>query len=304
MTLAIYKKEAKAMIQLGLPIVVSQLGIVAMGVADTIQVGGIEGKSAVSVAASGLSNSLSFTIAIIGILTLGVVAPMISKAEAEKNGKMIGLLFKATKRVALQLALATFVLCLILGFFLDKIGQEQEVATIAQPYNLVIAASMIPLFIFVALRQLSDGLGRTQIAMTVTLVALALNILLNWLFIYGIGFFPRLELLGAGIATLLSRIFMAATLWWAISKEPLFKPYLADKTDEFKGLINKIFKVGLPSGLQGFFEVAVFAAAVVVIGWYGKYQQASHQIAINMCSVTYMMITGLASAGGIRVGHY
>ena len=88
------------MIQLGLPIVVSQLGIVAMGVADTIQVGGIEGKSAVSVAASGLSNSLSFTIAIIGILTLGVVAPMISKAEAEKNGKMIGLLFKATKRVA------------------------------------------------------------------------------------------------------------------------------------------------------------------------------------------------------------
>ena len=70
------------------------------------------------------------------------------------------------------------------------------------------------------------------------------------------------------------------------------------------GMIFKIFKIGLPSGLQGFFEVAVFAAAVVVIGWYGKYQQASHQIAINMCSVTYMMITGLASAGGIRVGHY
>jgi multidrug resistance protein, MATE family len=304
MNLAIYKKEAKEMIELGLPIVVSQLGIVAMGVADTIQVGGIAGKSAVSVAASGLSNSLSFTIAIIGILTLGVVAPMISKAEAEKNGKMIGLLFKATKRVALQLALATFVLCLILGFFLSKIGQEQEVVALAQPYNIVIAASMIPLFIFVALRQLSDGLGRTQIAMTVTITALAMNILLNWLFIYGIGFFPRLELLGAGIATLLSRIFMAVMLWWVISKEPLFKPYLADKTDEFKHLINKIFKVGLPSGLQGFFEVAVFAAAVVVIGWYGKYQQASHQIAINMCSVTYMMITGLASAGGIRVGHY
>ena len=106
-----YKKEASEMVRLGLPIVVSQLGIIAMGVADTIQVGNIEGKSAVSVAASGLSNSLIFTIAIIGLLALGVVAPMISKAEAEKNTEEINLLLKATKRVALYLGFFTFFLC-------------------------------------------------------------------------------------------------------------------------------------------------------------------------------------------------
>lgn len=299
-----YKKEAIEVIRLGLPIVVSQLGIVAMGVADTIQVGSIEGKSAVSVAASGLSNSVAFTVAIIGILTLGVVAPMISKAEAELNKAEIVLLFKAVKRVAIQLSAATFLICVVVSLYLDKMGQEPEVVSIAQPYSIVIAASMVPLFIFTALRQLSDGLGRTQLAMLVTLSALGLNIFLNWVLINGIGFFPLWELFGAGIATLLSRIYMAIALWWFIKKEAIFQEYVKKIQGDFKHLTLKIYKIGLPSGFQGFFEVAVFAAAVVVIGWYGKYQQAAHQIAINMCSVTYMMVTGLASAGGIRVGHF
>lgn len=304
MNLKPYKKEATEVIKLGLPIIISQLGIVAMGVADTMQVGSIEGKSAVSVAAAGLSNSVSFTIAIIGILTLGVVAPMISKAEAEDNKKEVGLLFRAVNKVAWQMGLATLGICLLLGEFLDKMGQEREVIEIAKPYNMLIALSMIPLFLFVSLRQLSDGLEKTRIAMVVTLSALILNIILNWGFINGIAFFPRLELLGAGLATLLSRIYMALALWWIIKREKHFQEYLNVEKESLKNLITKIYKIGLPSGFQGFFEVAVFAAAVVVIGWYGKYQQAAHQIAINMCSVTYMMMTGLASAGGIRVGHF
>ena len=157
-----YKKEALVMFQLGLPIVVSQLGIVAMGVADTIQVGSIEGKSAVSVAASGLSNSLIFTIAIIGLLALGVVAPMISKAEAEKNTEEINLLLKATKRVSLYLGFFTFFLCFTLGFFLDRLGQDAEVVAIAEPYNRVIALSILPMLIFVGLRQLSDGWAKLK----------------------------------------------------------------------------------------------------------------------------------------------
>lgn len=304
MNLEQYKKEAKEVIQLGLPIIISQLGIVAMGVADTMQVGSIEGKSAVSVAAAGLSNSVSFTIAIIGILTLGVVAPMISKAEAEGNKKEVGLLFRAVNKVAWQMGLVTLAICLFLGEFLDKMGQENEVVDIAKPYNMLIALSMIPLFFFVALRQLSDGLEKTRMAMIVTLSALILNIILNWCLINGIAFFPRLELLGAGLATLLSRIYMALALWWIIKKDNQFQAYFNIEKESLKNLVIKIYKIGLPSGFQGFFEVAVFAAAVVVIGWYGKYQQAAHQIAINMCSVTYMMMTGLASAGGIRVGHF
>jgi multidrug resistance protein, MATE family len=299
-----YKTEASEMLRLSLPIIISQLGIVGMGVADTIQVGQIEGRSAISVAASGLSNSLFFTIAIIGILTLGVVAPMISKAEAEKNRTEINHLCQATLRVALILGLITLILCFFLTTSFQFMGQDPDVIALAKPYTFVISISVIPLFLFVGLRQLSDGLGKTQMAMYVTLSALLLNVFLNWLLINGIGFLPRLELLGAGIATLLSRIFMASTLWFLIKKEAIFKPYMAKTKANLNTLIKKIIKIGVSAGMQGFFEVAVFAGAVVIIGWYGKYQQAAHQIAISMCSVTYMMVTGMSAAGGIRVGHF
>ena len=299
-----YKKEASEMVRIGMPIVVSQLGLIAMGVADTIQVGNIEGKSAVSVAAAGLSNSLIFSIAIIALLALGVVAPMISKAEAENDSAEITLLLKATKRVAIILGTITVILCYIMGYFLDRLGQDLEVVALAQPYNRLIALSIFPMLIFVGLRQLSDGLGKTQLAMAVTLSALIINIVLNWIFINGIGFIPRLELIGAGVATVISRVYMAIALWWLISRDSKFTPYLLPIQGDIKHLIKKILKIGLPSGMQGFFEVAVFAGAVLIIGWYGKYQQAAHQIAINLCSVTYMMVTGIAAAGGIRVGHF
>jgi multidrug resistance protein, MATE family len=299
-----YKSEALAMLKLGVPIIISQLGMIGMGVADTIQVGSIEGNGAASVAASGLSNSLFFTIGIIGMSTLGVVAPMISKAKAEGNPREVNQLFRAVKRVAIFLAIATSILILLLGQFLHLLGQDTEVVTLAKPYNVVIAFSVVPLFWFIGLRQLSDGVGRTGIAMFVTLTALLLNVLLNWIFINGIAGFPRWGLFGAGVATLLSRLYMVAAIWLTIRRDTTFKPYLDIPPQPFRHLIKRILTIGLPAGAQGFFEVAVFAGAVVIIGWYGKYQQAAHQIAINLCSVTYMMVVGIASAGGIRVGHY
>lgn len=304
LTLKKYKTEAYDMLRLSLPIIISQLGIVGMGVADTIQVGQIEGRSAISVAASGLSNSLFFTIAVIGMLALGVVAPMISKAEAEENRSEINHLFNAAIRVASILGLITLVLCFFLTIFFQYMGQDPDVIALAKPYTFVITISVIPMFLFVGLRQLSDGLGKSQLAMYVTLSALLLNIFLNWVLINGIGFLPRLELLGAGIATLLSRIFMASALFFLIKKEDIFKPYLIKTKANLDDLVKKIIKIGVSAGMQGFFEVAVFAGAVVIIGWYGKYQQAAHQIAISMCSVTYMMVTGISAAGGIRVGHF
>jgi multidrug resistance protein, MATE family len=304
MTVKTVKQEVIEMLQLGLPIIISQLSMVAMGVADTIQVGQIEDKSAVSVAAAGLSNSLFFTLAIIGLLAIGVVAPMISKAEAEEKEFEIRSLSQAAVRVALYLGLIIGSLCFIMSFFLDLLGQDVEVVALAKPFNMLISVSVIPMLLFNALRQLSDGLGKTRLAMVVAVSALILNIILNWFLINGISIFPRLELLGAGVATLISRTYMMIALWFFIKRDGATKDYLVPIKENINRLVKQILKVGLPSGMQGFFEVAIFAGAVVIIGWYGKYQQAAHQIAINMCSVTYMMVTGVAAAGGIRVGHF
>ena len=299
-----FRAEAKELFNIGLPIIIGQLGIMAMGVADTIQVGMIAEKGAAAVSASGLSNTFYFLIAIFGLVGLGVIAPMIAKADAEEKTEEVKQLFWAGIRVAIYLGAVIWLIIFSMGVVFDMLKQDAEVVALAKPYNTAVSFSIFPLFLFMALRQLSDGLGFTQLAMKVTVSAFFLNVLLNWLFINGIWFFPRLELLGAGIATLLSRIYMFFALLFLMQKQDVFKEKMQKTTENIQELVKKVLKIGLPAGFQGFFEIGVFSAAVVIIGWYGKQQQAAHFIAINMCSVTYMMVTGIASAGGIRVGHF
>ena len=299
-----YKQEAVTTLTIGWPIVIGQLGLMAMAVTDTIQVGGIPERGTASVAAAGVANSLFFTIAVISLIALGVIAPMISKADAEGEVGEVNHLFRAALKAAVILSIATVFLTFGSLFFLDKLGQEPEIVALTKPFAMLMAVSGIPLFIFVAIRQLSDGLGKTRVAMVVTVSAVFLNVFLNWLLINGIGFLPRLELVGSGIATLISRIYMMAALWFSVKNDGYFSKYLKNSGGHLNELVKNLLKTGLPAGLQGFFEVAVFAGAVIIIGWRGKSEQAAHLIALNICSVTYMMASGIATAGGIRVGHF
>ena len=112
--------EAKTMLQIGMPLVIGQLGMVAMGVADVIQVGSIPNKGAVSVAAAGVINTLYYSFAIVGIIAIAVVAPMISKAQAEKDVSKIQNLYRAVLQVSLLLGIAIFLANLVPLYFLDS----------------------------------------------------------------------------------------------------------------------------------------------------------------------------------------
>ena len=140
--------------------------------------------------------------------------------------------------------------------------------------------------------------------MTITIIALLLNILGNHILINGLWGFPALGLFGSGISTLLSRIFMAATLGIYVFTRKEFKPYLQRGHVHIeKNVLEKnILRIGIPSGMQGFFEIATFGMAVVMMGWISVTAQAAHMVAINMASITYMMATGIAVAGSINVG--
>jgi multidrug resistance protein, MATE family len=295
------KTEIKETISLGLPIVLGQLGIIGMSVADTIQVGMIPQKGTVSLDAAGLGNGLFYTIAIVGMITLGVVSPMISKADAEQNPQRVHQLFGAVLRASLIGSAVTMFLQIVFTYYLEVLGQEPEVTQLARQYSWVITLSVLPQFVFLAIKQLSDGLGHTKIGMIVTVVAFFLNVFLNWLFIFGIWIFPELGLVGAGVATLLSRIFMCVVLWILVKKRGLIPSQPIEGS--LHETVRHIFKVGIPAGFQGFFESSVFWIALIMTGWIDRFQQAGHLIALNMCSVTYMMVLGFASAGGIRVGH-
>jgi multidrug resistance protein, MATE family len=298
------KAEVLITLKLAYPIIIGQLGIMLMGVADTIQVGHMTGLAKESVGAAGIANGVYITIAIIGIIALQIVAPMIANAHAINDLEKCHNLFNASKKVAIILSIACVLLIELIANNLQILHQKPEVEALAKPYLHILALSVFPMLFFTAIKQFSDGLSHTKYAMTITLIALVINVILNHLFINGIGVFPKWGLNGAGVATLISRILMALGLYVYILKNKVFETiFQTGKNKILEGeYLKNIFKIGLPSGFQGFFEIAVFAAAAVIIGQLGATQLAAHQVAINPASVTYMMVTGIAAAGGIRVG--
>ncbi|MCY7349595.1 MAG: MATE family efflux transporter [Cytophagaceae bacterium] len=309
----LYRAETLILSRLALPIVFGQLGIMLMGVADVIQVGHLETGAKFALDAAGVANGVWISVAIFGFNALYVVAPMVSKAHEEARPDEIGRLLRASLWVSLKMALFCVTVMAVLAFNFHWFGQNPRVTALATPFLLFLAASTVPMFLFTAFRQMSDGLSHTRVAMGITLSALLLNILLNYLLINGNWGFPPLGLNGSGIATLTARTYMALAIWGYVRYGKLFRNYLSlalnpppekrrKRGEEAQSLQVKIFRLGIPSGFQGFFEIAVFALASVMIGWLGEDQLAAHLIAINPASVTYMMVTGLATAGGIRVG--
>lgn len=289
-------------LRLSIPIIIAQLSTVLMGLTDNLFVGRLLG--AIPLGAAGLANSMSFLFASIGIGGLTVIAALVSQANGRGSAADVHRSYRAGIRVALLLSLALGLVTAIVALNFQWLGQTADVTALARPFTLILSASNVPLFIFIAARQLCDGLRFPRVAMTITIGALLLNALFNYLFILGIGPFPNLGTQGSAVATLLSRLFMAGAMVWYVHRSPNFRAYFRP---EFTRLpiaadVRMILKLGLPSGLTFFFEIALFTAAMVIIGWLGADRLAAHQIAINMVSATYMMATGISSAAAIRVG--
>jgi multidrug resistance protein, MATE family len=298
---SVYRREISETISLSLPIVIAQLGVILMGVTDNIMVGRFLGATALG--AAGLANSLSFLVSSIGVGGLGVVASLISQAKGQENTADIARIFKAGLRVALILGVVLGVISAIIGHYFELFGQTAEITALSKPFMYILSVSIVPLFLFIATRQLSDGLSKTQVAMFITVSALGVNWLFNYLLINGIWIFPEMGLNGSATATLIARFFMATAILTYVYKSGQFDHYLQKfATIDLQPLVQKILRMAIPTGFQFFFEIAAFSLAVVMIGWLGENQLAAHQIAINLASTTYMMATGIAAAGAIRVG--
>lgn len=295
-------EETSKTLLLAFPIMVAQLGAIMMGVTDNIMVGHYLGKIGLGV--SGIANSIAFVIASIGIGGLAVVAPLISKARAEKNTSEVNRLFRAGLWVAVWFGLILGAIGYICIYFFDVFQQSAEINQKAPAFMAIIVLSNLFVFIFVASKQLSDGLSHTYVAMMITIMGLVINFIFNVLLINGYMGFPRMGLNGSAISTLITRILMVIAMLIYLFKAKIFQQYLQKKYNPLpvRDLVRYIFKIGVPSGLQFFFEIAAFSLAVVMMGWLGENQLAAHQIAINLASITYMMAAGLGVAGGIRVG--
>jgi MATE family multidrug resistance protein len=295
-----YLPYFKQITVLSLPIIVGQLGIVLMGVADVIMIGKLE---AVQLAAASLANAIYFFIAILGIGTLSAVSPLVAKSKGAAKLKECAIWLKQAILASVLLSLFIGIVLFVITQNLHWFKQTPAVTQLAKNYLHLLNIGTLPMLLFVALKQYSDGLGITKPSAIITIIALLINVFLNWVFIYGHWGAQPLGLVGAGIATTLARIIMAVSLFVYVKTQAIYKPYLELNKQENNAMyLKQIFKIGIPSGLQYFFEVGAFAFAAIMIGWINEFALAAHQVAINIASISYMIATGISAGGSIAVG--
>lgn len=297
-----YTKEFAYNLRLSYPVILGMLGHTFVAFADNIMVGQL---GTAELAAVSLGNSFVFIAMSLGIGFSTAITPLVAEADGAKD--------QAAGKSALKHGL---VLCTVLGlslFGLIQISkplihymeQPSEVVELALPYLDLVAFSLVPLIIFQAFKQFSDGLSQTKYPMYTTIVANVVNITLNYLLIFGALGFPKMGIVGAAVGTLVSRIIMVVFIWYLLKRKEKFKPYVTHfnfrKIE--KKVMNKIISLGFPSALQMFFEVAIFTAAIWLSGVLGKNAQAANQIALNLSSMTFMVGMGLGVAAIVRVGN-
>ena len=299
--LKIYFKEFPKNFKLAFPIMLGQLGHVLVGLADNIMVGQL---GAVPLAAVSLGNTLVFFALFIGIGFSFAITPLVAEADGEENYKRGRKVFQNGVVMCSISGVLLFALIYFIKPILFYLDQPADVVELAFPYLNIVAFSLIPLMIFQAFKQFADGLSLTKYAMYATLAANVLNIVLNFVLIYGFWIFPRLELEGAAISTLISRFVMLGLIIFILKSRPKLKPYfskLIQKID--KVIFKKLLSLGFPTSLQMLFEGGIFTATVILAGTLGAKAQAANQIALNLASMTFMIAVGLGVTATIRVAN-
>ncbi|MDT7829816.1 MATE family efflux transporter [Pricia sp. S334] len=296
-----YTKEFRYNIKLAVPVILGMLGHTFVQLADNIMVGQL---GTAQLAAVSLGNSFVFIAMSLGIGFSTAITPLVAEADGAGNRADGKSALKHGLLLCTVLGLALFGVILLAKPLMYFMEQPPEVVELAIPYLDLVAFSLVPLIIFQAFKQFSEGLSQTKYPMYATIVANVINIVLNYLLIFGSFGFPKMGIVGAAIGTLTARVLMVAYLWYLLKRKQKFRFYVTGFN--FRKLerkvIKKIISLGFPSALQMFFEVAIFTSAVWISGVLGKNAQAANQIALNLSSMTFMFGMGLGVAAMVRVG--
>lgn len=278
------------------------LGHLLVGLIDDIMVGRL---GPVELAATSLGNSLVFIALSIGIGFSFAITPLIAESDGEGDKTKARSIFQHGIILMTILGIALFVMLLVIKPILYHLDQPTEVVILAIPYYEIVAISMIPLMIFQGLKQFTDGLSETKYAMYATILTNIVNVVLNFALIYGLWIFPRLEIVGAALGTLISRVVMVAFLYIVLMRKGKFAVYMKRlNLYEIKAKVfQKIIGLGFPTALQMLFEVGLFTASVLLAGTLGALSQAANQIALKLASTTFMIAVGIGVASTIRVGN-
>ncbi|RYY55839.1 MAG: MATE family efflux transporter [Chitinophagaceae bacterium] len=288
---------------LSLPIIFGELSQMALHLIDTAMVGALGYKQ---LAAAALVLAVMNIPFVLGIGMTISVSQLVSLSHGRNDGFKVSHYFYNGFWIC---AVTALVISLGLEFGKDvlfHLGQDPEVATLAVPFLQVMGWSVIPMLLFMSLKQFADGLEKTRTAMIISVIALPLNAFINWLLIYGNWGFPQLGLVGAGWGTFITRTLMFLTLGFVVLNHPVFRRYIAVRRNQWKlnrQSIRELLHIGIPSSLQVGLEGGAFAVSGIIVGTIGATEQAAHQIALTCASFTFMVSMGLAQGASIRVSN-
>ena len=295
-------------LKVAFPVMLTQAGASLVALVDSIMVGHY---ATADLAAVSFSNAVFFTAMVFAMGAIMGLTPLVgieigrSHSDGQDHTVSIASLLQNGMLFTMLLSVAMLLLLGICIPFLDHFGQDPEVIAAARPYYILIVASIVPFLFFCLLKQFLEGLGNTIAALIITTVMNLLNILLNYILIFGHCGFPPMGAEGAGWATFISRLLMPLCFIGVMLFKSDWRRYIKcfSLSLNSKSEVLRLFRVGFPIGIQSFSEAFLFTISFVLVGWLSKEALAAHQIANQIADFTFMIATGIGAATTIRVSH-
>ncbi|WP_373709970.1 MATE family efflux transporter [Kaistella sp.] len=294
---------SRRLFKLALPVMITQVGQVSVQLFDNIMVGKLLGADAL--ASVSLANGVFFSVFVLALGFSLAIPPLVSEAHSQNDHKTINRVFRHGFVVNMLIGLALVIAMLLAMPLLYHLNQPEKILPDTESYLRITIISIIPFMAFQTMREVSEGLSFTIGVTKATIIANVINIVLNYIFIKGIGM-DSLGVDGSAYASFIARIFMVIFLFVVMRKHPTTKRYMDDfslKTKLFqKKMFQTLIKLGFPTALQMFFEVTAFAGAAFICGLISANDIASHQIALSMASFTFNLSIGFSVASTVMIG--
>lgn len=298
-----FRLEGRSVFTLALPLVLAELGWMSMGIVDTIMVGRLP-NSAEAIGGVSLGSVIFYTAVVFGGSMLFSLDTKVSQAFGAGNLRDANHSLLSALYIVAPLTPVLMTLIWCAGRLLPTMGIDHGVLKQTLPFLRAMNYSTLPLLLYFAFRRYLQAIDVVKPVTFALISANVVNLLGDWILIYGHLGAPALGVTGSGISTCFSRTYLAAVLFGAVLREqrrrkmPLFEPPYAPDLQR----IGELLRIGLPAAAQVLFEFGVFATVTELTARFGAASIAAHQIALNCASFTYMVPFGISSAAAVRVG--
>ena len=298
-----YNNHYRTLLSIGIPIMIGQLGMIILSFADTMMVGH---HSTSELGAASFVNNIMNLVIITGTgFSYGltpIVGGMFGRKQLPEAGQALrcSLLANTLAAVIMMAALT------ILYFNLANIGQPDELLLYMRPYYLVLLASLPFVMLFNAFKQFTDSITETRTSMWILLSGNLLNIIGNYILIYGKMGVPEMGVVGAGVSTLISRILMVGIFLAVFLCKRSMKQYREGffSLGWSRQLVRRLTTLGTPIALEMGMETASFSLSIIMVGWLGTIALASHQVMSTISQFTFMVYYGLGAAVAVRTSYF